>query len=261
MQPEVMYHYPRWSPDERSIVVVGMTASGTSLLVFPVEGGPPTTIRMGDMHVAAADWTRDAKIRFTAAAGNGELKTFVMDRNGGGRREVQRDSVTSATPDSSLLLFEVISAGSSNIFAMDGRRTKSRALTRIPWAEQASFSPDGRSIVFERRFEPNRMDRSDIVIIDPSGAKPRKIASGTDPSWSPDGKVVLYKEMDSTGALWVAIVDPVTKRSRRLGRGVHPQWSPSGTRIVYMIDRPDHSADVYIIGRDGGSPACLTCAR
>jgi Tol biopolymer transport system component len=259
--PEVMYHFPRWSPDERSIVVVGMTTTGTNLLVFPVTGGKPDTIPLGDLQVVAADWTRAGGLTLVADVGGGVIKSYVMDRDGSRRREVRRDSVTSANADSSVLLFESVVAGSSTIFAMNARRATARALTSGAWAEQASLSPDGGTIVFERRLDPNRMEQSEVVLMDPSGAHARVIAAGTDPSWSPDGRLILYKAMDTSGELWVSLVDPATKRSRRLAKGVHPQWSPSGKRIVYMLDRPDHSADIFIISRDGGTPACVTCAR
>lgn len=257
--PDVMLHYPRWSPDERSIIAVGRDSAGTSLVVFPAAGGQPSTIRLGDMPVMAADWMPDGEIKLLEMTHEGMRRIYLMDRNGGNRREVPRDSVTSATSDSSLLLFEVVKAGWSDVYIMDGRRSRARQLTSGMWAEQATFSPDGKKILFERRFEPDRMERSDLVLMSPSGGDVEVIAAGTDPSWSPDGKLVLYKAMDERGELWVSLVDPVTRQTRRLARGVHPQWSPSGTRVVYMAEGAGHRVDIFVLSPEGGKPSCLTC--
>jgi Tol biopolymer transport system component len=257
--PDVMYHHPRWSPDERLILAVGRDSAGTHLVIFPLAGGQPSIIRLGDMPVMAADWTFAGGIKFLEVTHEGARRNYLMDRSGRSRRETPWDSVTSATSDSSTLLFEVVKAGWSSIYAMDGRRTSARQLTSGVWAEQATFSPDGRKILFERRFEPDRMERSDLVLMSPSGGDVEVIAAGTDPSWSPDGKLVLFKAMDERGGLWVSLVDPVTRRTRRLARGVHPQWSPSGRSIVYMVDGADHQSDIYVLSLAGGTPSCLTC--
>ena len=84
------------------------------------------------------------------------------------------------------------------------------------------------------------------------------IARGTDPSWSPDGALILFKALVK-GELWISTIDPATKTERRLAKGVHPQWSPNGREIVFMSDAPDGGGDVYIMTRAGTDRRCLTC--
>jgi Tol biopolymer transport system component len=159
------------------------------------------------------------------------------------------------------MLYEAHRGGFSTVFLLDARTRTSRALTHQVWAEQPSFSHDGRYIVFERRRDPNRMDLSEVVIIDSAGSNERVLGLGTDPSWSPGDSLVLFKAMDATGGLWIAVADSKTGRVTRLAEGVHPHWSPNGRHVVYMVDRPDHSADIYTLRMADRAIRCITCAR
>jgi len=259
--PQLMYHNPRWSPDERWILATGMSPSGTVVLIFADTGGAPRRLALESKDVMVADWTRDGKIRVIEMRHGEKPRAFVIDVNGANRREIPVDSIASTNPDSSLRLFEADRGGFSTVFVHDTRKGTSRALTSGVWAEQPSFSHDGRQIVFERRRDPNRMDQSELVLIEPNGTHERVIAGGTDPSWSQGDSLILFKAMDDSGELWISVVSPTTRRVTRLARGVHPQWSPSGGRIVYMVDRPDHSSDIYTMRLSDRAIRCITCVR
>lgn len=103
------------------------------------------------------------------------------------------------------------------------------------------------------------MAQSEIVLMELDGSAQTTIALGTDPSWSPDGKTILYKAMDENETLWISVVDVATGVARRLTKGVHPQWSPPGDRIVFMSDDADGNGQVFIIPATGGKRKCLTC--
>lgn len=254
-----MYHAPRWSPNGESIVVVGMASSGPKVFVIPAGGGEPVTVATGRIVPAAAEWATDGKIIVIGDSPGTSNQSFILDRDGSNVRPFRRDSVMAATRDSSTLLFESARGGLSAIAAMDRRRTAARLLTTGFWAEQPTISPDGRTIVFEKRVDPDNMLASSVVTMRLDGGNQKDIASGTDPSWSPDGALVLFKTPDATGQLWVATVDPSTGVVRRLAKGVHPQWSPSGRHIVYMRDEPGVDSDVYVMTREGREGRCLTC--
>jgi Tol biopolymer transport system component len=145
----------------------------------------------------------------------------------------------------------------------DGTR---RVLTSGAHAEQASFSPSGRQIVYEQRRAgaPDDIARSNVVVANADGSEPRIVSSGTDPSWSPDGATLLFKTWVETegarngGELWIATASPDGKNVTRLVPGVHPHWSPDGRRIVYMADAGERT-DVWVMNRDGAERTCLTC--
>jgi Tol biopolymer transport system component len=234
-----------------------MSPTGSRVLVIPASGGDVRVIPTGRVEPMAADWTPAGRIVLIADSPGTPNQAFLVDADGRGLQPFRRDSIASATRDSSVLLFESQAGGT--IFATDRRRATARQLTRGFWAEQPSISPDERRIVFEKRTDPNNMAKSEIVLMELDGSGQTTITSGTDPSWSPDGKTILYKAMDGDGVLWVSIVDVATRVARRLTKGVHPEWSPSGDRIVFMRDDTDGRGGVYVIPAAGGKSICLTC--
>ena len=184
-----------------------------------------------------------------------------MNLDGGDVRPEPLDSVVARSPDGSLLLFESVRDGRGRLFTMTAHRTGPREITTARHAEQGSFSPDGRWIVFEQRDAMHEeIKRSEIVIARPDGSEARVVASGTDPKWSRDGRLILFKTWDDASQqLWISTVTAEGTNLRRLAPGVHPSWSPDNAQIAFMRDRADGGADIWIIGLDGNGERCITC--
>jgi len=125
-----------------------------------------------------------------------------------------------------------------------------------------SISDDGAVIVFVRGHDPNRQgwvanpsqfpDGSEQAIwaVRPREAKPFRLAAGSSPELSPDGKWVLFVK---DGQIYGAAVQPAGKKIpgregvelkplfRTWGTNSNPRWSPDGKRIAFASDRQDHS--------------------
>ncbi|MFM8782127.1 MAG: TolB family protein, partial [Gemmatimonadota bacterium] len=56
------------------------------------------------------------------------------------------------------------------------------------------LSPDGKQIIFTRRFVNTREDRWETAlwIMDADGGRQRFLTKGSGPRWSPDGTRILY---------------------------------------------------------------------
>lgn len=257
----IMYHAPQWSPDGLWLLASANLDGDAEIYLIRADGSGLRQLTRNTVPDDMARWSADGRRVLFESERSGAAAQFSMDVDGGDVRPEPMDSVVSRSPDGTTLLFESVRGGRGRLYLMTSSRTNVREISTAGHAEQGSFSPDGRSIVFEQRAEMHRdIARSNIVLARPDGSDAKVIASGTDPSWSRDGQLILFKTWDEqTQTLWVSIVSPTGTGVRRLGQGVHPSWSPDGSRIAYMHDRDDGGSDIWIMNRDGSNAACLTC--
>ena len=123
-------------------------------------------------------------------------------------------------------------------------------------------SPNGKLITFTRGA-PNTQ-QNQIWIMDRSGDNPGNIPQtpGWDPTWSPDGKQILFAS-DRDGLTQLVTVNVN-------GRGLHrvtnlpairgrSDWSPDGQSIV-TYSGPSWNREIYIMNADGSNVRQLTPA-
>jgi len=124
----------------------------------------------------------------------------------------------------------------------------------------AAVSPDGKRVAIILSFQGN----PELYIIDGNNytrLTNTKNASEGCPSWSPDGRKIVYVS-DETRSQQLHIIDIATKKSRRLtskGRqNVEPDWGKDG-RITYVsngvvkvIDPAEGDSTAKTITKDGG---------
>lgn len=99
---------------------------------------------------------------------------------------------------------------------------------------QPRLSPDGRSVVFasNRSRDAYGDPNWDIFIMPASGGGPCQQVTETDskqeffPSWSPDGKSIVYSAQDSSGVWEIWVYNLSTQSMAYLGEGRAPDWGP-----------------------------------
>jgi dipeptidyl aminopeptidase/acylaminoacyl peptidase len=118
------------------------------------------------------------------------------------------------------------------------------------------ISPDGKKIVYVRRFADPMTDRrySNLWVIDTDGGEHRPITTGnrsdTSPRWSPDGARVAYlSDVDGKQQIFVRWMD--TGQTARVTNLEQPPealaWSPDGKMLSYSALVPGkgpHIADL-----------------
>ena len=262
----VMHHFPRWSPDGSSIVVSSTRGGDPEIWLLRLDGGKPLQLTDNTAFDDAADWIDGGRRIVFSTDRRGKRELFSMAPDGSDQIPFAGTLPPSTHPETGAVLVESVEEARSTIVAVHPDRTR-RVLTDGPDAEQASFSPSGQHLVYEQRSPaaPDDIARSNVVLANPDGSNARILASGTDPSWSPDGKAVLFKtwvpDPSATfgGRLWIATASLDGTATRRLAPGVHPHWSPDGRRIAYMADGEERT-DIWVMDADGGAQACLTCS-
>src|SRR5690606_11345348 len=115
---------------------------------------------------------------------------------------------------------------------------------------------------------------TDLYLHDLESGQTRRLTedpfSDLQPTWSPDGREILFvsdrgtSSLDtlSFGPFGLAILDVesgdiTTVDTGDRGQAINPQWSSDGNTIVYVSDRTGRP-DLYRIPRNGGEPVALT---
>jgi len=100
-------------------------------------------------------------------------------------------------PDSQALVGQPSDLGGElRIHWLDGH---TRLLTSGARDDQPAWSPDGRWIAFIRSRGCDAgsvCSRTDVYLVSARGGRPRRVASGYEPSWSPDGSRLTVSPVD-----------------------------------------------------------------
>ena len=151
------------------------------------------------------------------------------------------------------------------------QRQKPHALTTNSGDNTPSFSADGRLVAFAGNYEagtplpPGRH----IYVVNVDGGGLRQLTSGPDfdenPSFSPDGKKVVFDRRPSAGRAHIFVVNIDGTGLRQLTSGSfndsEPVYTPSGRRIVFVSDR-DHDvrtdrSDIFAMAASGANQRVL----
>ena len=114
------------------------------------------------------------------------------------------------------------------------------------------LSPDGRQIVFGRRWVDKVNDRQEtsLWIMNVDGTRQRALFDGSSPVWSPDGSRVAYvKEGEPRGSqIWVKWLDtegPGTQVTRVMESPSDVTWTPDGKNILFRMSTPAAGSNTF----------------
>ena len=159
------------------------------------------------------------------------------------------------------------------IYVMDADGGNQRRLTNNPSSDYApSWAPDGKRIAFvsdrDGNVDANGWHTFEIYVMDTDGGNPQNLtknpADDRFPSWSPDGKQIVFQSdrVDFRNPE-IYVMDADGRNTQRLTNNPaddkHPSWSPDGKQIVFSSVREGHfNYEIYVMDADGGNPQRLT---
>ena len=164
-----------------------------------------------------------------------------------------------ASADGKSIAWVFNNKGSRNIFVAASPAFSAKQITNYSGDDgmeinSVCLTPDGSKIIFVRgntnnnRGEPanpaflQTSTERIIYVMDNNGNNLRKIAAGSSPEISPDGKMMAYL---SGGQIWTAslrdsnIITQILFQARGGQSQMH--WSPDGNMLAFVSDRDDHS--------------------
>lgn len=131
---------------------------------------------------------------------------------------------------------------------------------------QPAVSPDGQQIAFR-----SERDGGGIFVMGLTGESVRRVTSfGFNPSWSPDGKEILFAT-DGIGnplirrrypsEIYQVNLATFQRRLVHKGDAVQPSWSPNGFRIAYWETSPSGKRVIWTIPAGGGEADQVTAGE
>ena len=184
----------------------------------------------------------------------------IMNADGSGFRRLTTDNTrqhfyASLSPDGSSVIYAAFrEANVYELYEMNLADSSVKQLTdRLGVLNAPEISPDGTKIVFMHWIAAT--DRYEVWIMGRDGKNPHRLFNLTawDPTWSPDGKQVLFaSNRGGPNELWVANLDgsglkQVSNLPDLRGRS---DWSSDGQHIV-TYSGGTWAHDVYVMNADG----------
>ena len=212
---------PAWSPDGRHLYFSSDRGGSMNLWRVAIEEttgrvlGEPEAVTAPSAFAQHASFSRDgSRLAYVSATVDQELQKVPFDATAGrvsGKpepvaRDLRRLSFPHVSPDGEWLVYARTDPQEDLLLSrLDGGER--RALTDDPFRDRRPrFSPDGRRIA----FYSNRGGNYEVWTLDRDGRDLRQLTRDPErrnarhPTWSPDGKRLLYSRDGVTGV----IIDP-----------------------------------------------------
>ena len=233
---------PAWSPDGRLIAFLRtLPGARTALILIPQRGGPERILA-------------EADIAFESYHG------------------LQYGSYLTWTPDSKWLVLPWREADKRDegLFLLNVETRETRRLTTSSGDNSPAFSPDGRTLAFNRRVGRDRICLLRLAMDYQTEGEPEQIAPPAESyenfgiAWSPDGKDLVFScGYAAKAGLWrvAASAAATPRRLAFASEGASaPAVSRQGDRLAYVVTRADDDVwrvDLRSPGQNPGIPARL----
>jgi len=260
--------FPAWSPDGKRILFQSNRTGRWHLYVMNSDGSNVVDLTPGGEDCRNASFSPDGSRIVFYGNLNDNDDIFIMDADGRNVRRLTdapgRDIHPYWSYDGTKILFnsQRDNQNSFEIYSMNPDGSGQTRITNTDEVETcAHLSPDGKRILLLKGFLNGN---DDIVLLNPDGSGEINLsdtpyANEGWPSWSPDGKRILFSS-NRTGIFAVYVMNVDGTELRRLTdtngtvEDARAVFSPDGRKIAFTR-RHGSSMDIHMMRVVGTSPA------
>ncbi|MCP4897970.1 MAG: hypothetical protein GY906_13440 [bacterium] len=192
---------------------------------------------------------------------------WLMDRDGGGLRQITVDPATDTQPswfpDSHSVVYASDRQGESTLWATDLESGKRRLVARVePTVDSIRVSPDGTHIAYHTAAHDGTIN---LWLANIDGGNAHQITFDKElmgfPSWSPDGRFLAFEmRRGDTDQVMVLAIDENSDPQQLTateGRSWPYSWAPDNDKVAYA-GLVGQTWDLYWVSRSTGEQVQLT---
>jgi Tol biopolymer transport system component/TolB-like protein/DNA-binding winged helix-turn-helix (wHTH) protein len=264
--------FPTYSPDGTQIIFNSdVEKENNDVYLMNTDGSNVRKLTDGPGWdaVPANSWSADGTKVLILSDLGGKENIYLMHIEPFVPRRISPDveSVQPLDPSYSPTADHIVYQTPDEIRMLEVGSETDRSVFKTSAGAGPTFSPDGRTILFQERIDDNTEICS--IGVDGTGFTNLTQSSSRDmsPAYSPDGARIAFASNraygTSTFEIYVMNADgsqqTLVYGDRAMSGG--PTWSPDGKVLVFTNDREDGRVgnfELFSIGIDGGTPARLT---
>ena len=229
---------PRISPDGSRLAFSSLTKSGWDILMYSVDLNRVVSFpRFGGTNLSPA-WSPDGAHLALSSSRGGNSQIFVCDASGGNLHRITANKGPDVAPTwnrktGSQIAFVSGSTGLPQVYTVEADGTNQQRMTDQGYAVSPNWSPNGQflTMAWTRKYGPGEPGSRDIYLMDIASKQWVQLTheggSHDSPSWSPDGRHIVFQSSRSGAEeIWMMLADGTKLHQLTFtGRNTQPNWS------------------------------------